>query len=87
MGFLGADAMLFALAWIVLIILIVCTTAVIVFLAMLPGMIAKKRKHPWEHAVTIAGWVTLFFGFALWPLALVWAYVDVPMPYEREAEK
>jgi hypothetical protein len=66
MGFLGADAMLFALAWIVLIILIVCTTAVIVFLAMLPGMIgmiAKKRKHPWEHAVTIAGWVTMFFGF------------------------
>jgi len=55
--------MLFALAWIVLIILIVCTTAVIVFLAMLPGMIAKKRKHPWEHAVTIAGWVTMFFGF------------------------
>jgi len=55
--------MLFALAWIVLIVVIACTTAVIVFLAMLPGMIAKKRKHPWEHAVTIAGWVTMFFGF------------------------
>jgi uncharacterized BrkB/YihY/UPF0761 family membrane protein len=87
MGFLGADAMLFALAWIVLIILIVCTTAVIVFLAMLPGMIAKKRKHPWEHAVTIAGWVTLFFGFALWPLALVWAYVDVPTRHQNEAAR
>jgi hypothetical protein len=54
---------------------------------MLPGMIAKKRKHPWEQAVTIAGWVTLFFGFALWPLALVWAYVDVPTQRENEAAR
>ena len=74
--------MLFIFAWIVLIVVVACTFSVIVFLAMLPGMIAKKREHPWEHAVTIAGWVAMFFGFALWPLALVWAYVDVPMPRE-----
>jgi hypothetical protein len=24
--------------------------------------------------------VTLFLGFALWPVALIWAYVDVPAP-------
>ena len=47
--------MLFILAWLVLIVVIACTFAVMVFLAMLPGMIAKKRKHPWEQAVTIAG--------------------------------
>jgi uncharacterized BrkB/YihY/UPF0761 family membrane protein len=75
--------MLFIFAWIVLIVVIACTLSVIVFLAMLPGMIAKKREHPWEQAVTIAGWVAMFFGFALWPLALVWAYVDVPTPRER----
>ena len=75
------------LAWIVLIVLVACTVSVIMFLAMLPGMIAKKREHPWEQAVTIAGWVTLFFGFALWPLALVWAYVDVPTPRKREAAR
>ena len=65
-------------AWIVLIILILSTVAVVVFLAMLPGMIAKGRKHPWAQAVTVAGWVTLFLGFALWPVVLIWAYVDIP---------
>jgi Kef-type K+ transport system membrane component KefB len=66
-------------AWIVLIVLVVCTVAVVLFLAMLPGMIAKKRNHPWAQAVTVAGWVTFFLGFALWPVALIWAYVDVPV--------
>jgi hypothetical protein len=33
--------------------------------------------------VTVAGWVTLICGFALWPVVLIWAYVDVP---RREAE-
>jgi hypothetical protein len=44
----------------------------------LPGHIAKIRNHPQAEAVTVAGWVTLIFGFALWPLALIWAYVDAP---------
>jgi len=79
--------MLFILAWIVLIVLIACTASVIVFLAMLPGMIAKKREHPWKQAVTVAGWVTLLLGFALWPLALIWAYVDVPTPHENGAAR
>jgi hypothetical protein len=34
-------------ARIVLIVLVACTISVIVFLAMLPGMIAKNREHPW----------------------------------------
>ena len=74
-------------AWIVLIVLALSTVAVIVFLAMLPGMIAKKRNHPWAQAVTVAGWVTLFLGFALWPVALIWAYVDVPAPKQGEAAR
>lgn len=65
-------------AWIVLIILVLSTVAVIVFLAALPGMIAKRRGHPWAQAITVAGWITLFLGFALWPIVLIWAYVDVP---------
>jgi hypothetical protein len=65
-------------AWIVLIVLVVCTVAVIIFMAMLPGMIARSRNHPWAQAVTVAGWVTLFFGFLLWPVAVIWAYVDIP---------
>ncbi|UWU19237.1 DUF3302 domain-containing protein (plasmid) [Rhizobium sullae] len=65
-------------AWVVLIVLIVSTAGVVVFLAMLPGVIATRRAHPWAQAVTVAGWITLFLGFALWPLVLIWAYVDVP---------
>ncbi len=67
-------------AWIVLIVLVVSTVAVLIFLAMLPGSIARRRNHPWSEAVNVAGWVTLFLGFALWPIALIWAYVDVPRP-------
>jgi len=70
--------MLDIFAWIVLIVLIASTVAVVVFLAMLPGMIAKSRGHPWTQAVTVGGWVTLFLGFVLWPLVVIWAYVDWP---------
>ena len=66
------------LAWVVLIVLLCCTVAVVIFMAMLPGMIARSRNHPWAHAVAVAGWVTLFFGFLLWPVAVIWAYVDIP---------
>lgn len=71
-------------AWIVLIVLLASTVFVVVFMAMLPGMIAKKRNHPWAQAVTVAGWVTLFFGFVLWPVAVIWAYVDVPRVSKAE---
>jgi FtsH-binding integral membrane protein len=67
-------------AWIVLVVLVASTAFVIVFMAMLPGMIAKRRNHPWAQAVTVGGWVTLFLGFVLWPVVLIWAYVDVPHP-------
>jgi hypothetical protein len=70
--------MLDILAWFVFIVLIASTVFVFVFLAMLPGRIARKRSHPWEEAVNVAGWVTMFLGFGLWPLALIWAYVDAP---------
>ena len=72
-------------AWFVLIVLAVSTVAVVIFLAMLPGIIAKGRNHPWAKAVTVAGWVTLFLGFALWPVVLIWAYVDIPRVQRAEA--
>jgi hypothetical protein len=74
-------ALLDIFAWIVLIVLALSTIAVIVFLAMLPGMIADSRGHPWATAVKVGGWVTLFLGFVLWPIVLIWAYVDVPAPH------
>jgi uncharacterized protein DUF3302 len=32
----------------------------------------------------VAGWITLIFGFALWPVVLIWAYVDVPARRSEE---
>jgi uncharacterized BrkB/YihY/UPF0761 family membrane protein len=65
-------------AWIVLIVLLAIAVAVFVALGALPGHIAYKRGHPWAEAVQVGGWATLICGFILWPLVLIWAYVDVP---------
>ena len=73
-------------AWIVLIILAVTLIVVVCLMGALPGHIARRRGHPWADAVRVAGWVTLIFGFALWPVALIWAYVDVPAAGRAEAQ-
>lgn len=72
-------------AWVLLIAVAIAGVVVVAFLAALPGRIAHKRGHPWAEGVTVAGWVSFFLGFALWPLALVWAYVDAPRGAPREA--
>ena len=72
-------------AWIVLVILVVTLLGVLYLMGSLPGHVARRRNHPWAEAVAVAGWVTLIFGFALWPIALIWAYVDVPN--SREARR
>jgi hypothetical protein len=59
---------------------------VVIFLVVLSGIIAKKRNHPWAQAsVEVAGWVTLFLGFVLWKVVLIWAYVDIPAPHTAQA--
>lgn len=65
-------------AWIVLAVLVITAVAIFITLGMMPGHIARKRGHPWVEAVTVGSWATLVFCFVLWPLVLIWAYVDVP---------
>ena len=65
-------------AWIVLLILVTSGVAMIFIAGSLPGHIARTRRHPQEQAVRMAGWITLFLAFPLWPVALIWAYVDMP---------
>jgi hypothetical protein len=65
-------------AWIVLIVLAASSIAVFCIVGALPGMVARSRNHPWASAVRAAGWIALLCGFALWPIALIWAFVDVP---------
>lgn len=65
-------------AVVVLLVAVASAVGIFVILGMAPGMVARRRGHPWAQAVAVAGWVTLIFGFVLWPLAFIWAYVDVP---------
>jgi hypothetical protein len=65
-------------AWIVLLILIASAGAMIVIAGSLPGYIARSRHHSQEQAVCMAGWITLFLALPLWPVVLIWAYVDWP---------
>lgn len=74
-------------AWIVLLILVASAVAVFCIAGWLPGHIAKVRNHPQAHAVLVAGWITLICGFALWPLALIWAYLDVPASRSHEGAR
>ena len=52
-------------AWIGLAIPVASIIAVLCIAGWLTGQIG----HPQAQAVTVAGWVTLICGFALWPLA------------------
>ncbi len=71
-------------AIIVLVVAVLSAVAVFVIMGMAPGHVARRRGHPWAQAVSVAGWVTLIFGLVLWPLAFIWAYVDVPaFPRDR----
>lgn len=74
-------------AWIVLLILLASALAMFFIAGSLPGHIARGRGHPWAQAVTVAGWVTLICGFVLWPIALIWAYVDIPAAPKQEAPR
>lgn len=65
-------------AIIVLLVAVASAVAVLVVMGMAPGYVARRRGHPWAEAVSVAGWITLIFGLVLWPLAFIWAYVDVP---------
>lgn len=65
-------------AIVVLLVAVASGLAILVILGMAPGHVARRRGHPWAQAVSVAGWITLVFGLVFWPLAFVWAYVDVP---------
>jgi uncharacterized BrkB/YihY/UPF0761 family membrane protein len=72
-------------AWIVLVVLIITAIAIFVFLAMLPGRIARQRNHPQHESVNVAGWLGAIALGVFWPLALVWAFYvspgqDLPKP-------
>ncbi|MBD1572707.1 DUF3302 domain-containing protein [Vibrio sp. S17_S38] len=39
----------------------------------IPYEIAKKRNHPQQDALHVAGWISLFTLHVLWPFLWIWA--------------
>ena len=80
-------------ALIVLLVLVVAVVGIWVILGMLPGKIARKRKHPQAEAINVCGWWGVITMGILLPLAFIWAYtkptgqtavskpgIETPMP-------
>lgn len=44
----------------------------------IPYEIAKRRNHPQQDAIHVAGWISLFTLHALWPLLWIWATLYRP---------
>jgi hypothetical protein len=61
-------------------LLVMCTFIIylIIYVHDIPYEIAKKRDHPHQDAIHIAGWVSLFLLHTIWPLLWIWAYLYKP---------
>ena len=68
----------------ILCVLVAAAVGVWVILGMLPGRIARKRKHPQADAINVCGWWGAITLGLLMPIAFVWAYTD-PRWRERES--
>jgi hypothetical protein len=70
-------------ALVILAVLVLAAVAAWVVLAMLPGRIARQRRHPQAAAISACGWWGAITLGLLSPLAYIWAYTD-PRWRERE---
>ena len=66
--------MIQAFSLMVIVVLVVAAIWVVLALAMWPGKVARRRRHPYAEAVELAGWLGILVGGLLWPFALIWAY-------------
>jgi len=62
----------------ILIVMIIFIIYLIIYVHDIPYEIAKKRGHPHQDAIHIAGWVSLFLLHTIWPLLWIWAYLYKP---------
>ena len=65
-------------AFVVFAVLLAAVVVIIVLLGALPGKIAARRCHPHAAAVNAAAWISMVTLGALWPIALVWAFLPWP---------
>ena len=70
--------MLDTAALILLIVMVTFIIYLVIYIHDIPYEIAKKRDHPHQDAIHIAGWVSLFLLHTIWPLLWIWAYLYKP---------
>jgi hypothetical protein len=58
----------------IILFVVASLVAIVLWLASLPGKIARQRGHAQADAVNVAGWLSLLTLLTTWPLALIWAY-------------
>ena len=63
-------------ALIVLLVLVISVLAIWAMLGILPGRIARERKHPQADAIAVCGWWGAITLGILSPLAFIWAYTN-----------
>jgi hypothetical protein len=68
-------------------VLIVTAVIIVVLLGSLPGQIARKRGHPQAAAITVASWLGVATLGLLWPLALIWAFLQPSAAAARSVDK
>jgi Protein of unknown function (DUF3302) len=64
------------IAFVVFGVLVAAAVIVVVVLGSLPGRVAWQRGHPQAAAITVAGWLGLATLGILWPVALIWAFLQ-----------
>jgi Protein of unknown function (DUF3302) len=69
-----------AFAFVVFAVLIAVAVIIIVGLGQLPGKLASKWGHPQAAAINVASWLGIATGGVLWPLALIWAFLQPSSP-------
>jgi hypothetical protein len=65
-----------AFAFVVFAVLIAVAVIIIVSLGQLPGKLARQWGHPQAAAINVMSWVGVGTGGLLWPLALIWAFMN-----------
>ena len=61
-----------------LIVMVTFIIYLVIYVHDIPYEIAKKRDHPHQDAIHVAGWVSLFLLHTIWPLLWIWAYLYKP---------
>jgi Protein of unknown function (DUF3302) len=64
------------IAFVVFAVLLAVGVIIIVSLGQLPGRIAEMRGHPQAAAINVAGWLGVATMGLLWPIALIWAFLQ-----------